>query len=168
MMSQSEIFEKYSQPVFSFIYRIVAQREVAMDLTQDTFVKTLNRLDKLNDGAKIKAYLFKTAFNLALNYKRDTRRRISRRDVLKQEMECGGHSGFDPAHALLKIQLRHALDKLSSRQREVLSLRFFADMSLKEIAGIMRISEGTVKVHLARGLNKMKQYLDISERKAIK
>src|SRR5581483_5744937 len=65
-----ELVRRYERPVFSIIYRMVRDREVAEDLAQDTFVKVLNHIDRYRPEFKFSSWLFKIANNLTIDHLR--------------------------------------------------------------------------------------------------
>ena len=152
---------KHSDRLFNFVYRILRDREKALDLVQEIYLKVLSKYENINDKNKLKAYLFRTAYNMALNYKRDDAKHKNRLE-----------SGFDDLtpsatdlpdmifeSAEQRGRINTAIEKLAEKQKEVVLHRFYNEMKISEIAEIMKISEGTVKVHLARGLQNMKKHL---------
>ena len=65
-----EIVRRYERPVFSLVFRMVRDREVAEDLAQDTFIKVLNHIDKYRPEFKLSSWLFKIANNVAIDHLR--------------------------------------------------------------------------------------------------
>src|SRR3954465_9821018 len=69
-----ELVRRYERPVFSLIYRMVRDRELAEDLAQDTFVKVLNHIDRYRTEFKLSSWLFKIANNVAVVHRRKRQR----------------------------------------------------------------------------------------------
>src|SRR5579872_2571745 len=65
-----ELVRRYERPVFSLIYRMVRDRELAEDLAQDTFIKVLNHIDRYRPEFKLSSWLFKIANNVAIDHLR--------------------------------------------------------------------------------------------------
>src|ERR1044072_3316116 len=65
-----ELIRRYERPVFSLIYRMVRDRELAEDLSQDTFIKVLNHIDRYRPEFKLSSWLFKIANNVAIDHLR--------------------------------------------------------------------------------------------------
>src|SRR3954469_25990715 len=65
-----ELIRRYERPVFSLIYRMVRDRELSEDLSQDTFVKVLNHIDRYRPEFKLSSWLFKIANNVAIDHLR--------------------------------------------------------------------------------------------------
>ena len=146
--------------VFALIVRIVADREEAQDLTQDVFVRALAKHDRLRDRARLAPFILRSAVNAALNARRDRNRRREIDDQLRQVTPTAGDT---PDNALETAQTRTMLDRalrsLAEKQKQALTLRFYGELSIAEIADVMKISQGSVKVHLARGLQNLRALL---------
>ncbi len=151
----------HSDGVFRLIRRIVGDRDTALDLTQDVFVMITERFDALRDPEQLKAYLFRSAFNRALNHRRDRARREGKTEDIKASTYSDGPSRPDEIVETMESRrgVRDAVDRLAEKQREAISLKFYAGLTSREIARVMRIAEGSVKVHLARGLRNLKTIL---------
>ena len=158
----SESYDKYSDAIFRYCLYQTSNREKALDLTQDTFIKTWEYLSN-NNSKKIenlRAFLYKVAINLIIDY-----RRKKKADSLDQMTEAGFdvRSEIDEASVQEnafdgKIALK-ALKNLDEKYKDVLTLRFVEDMDIKEIAKILEESENNISVRIHRGLEKLKNVL---------
>ncbi len=158
----SNAVREFSGGLFRLVHRIVGDREQAMDLTQDVLVKVLLKPGHLRDKTRLGPYLFRSAYNAALNLKRDLSRREAKTEWLRQELAPANPGRPD---LLLESQetasrLGEALASLADRQKEALTLRFFGELTIADIATAMRISQASVRVHIARGLENLKKQLD--------
>jgi len=149
---------RFSKDVFRLIHRIVDDREEAFDLSQELFVKLLRHRPSATDDAGVRAYLLKAAYRTALNAKRNRSRRRSLADeaatFIGPTAPRDAHGSLEQAE--LRTQVHRALEGLADRQREALTLRYYGDMRIPEIAAAMGISEGSVKMHMARGLRNLR------------
>jgi len=153
--------KEHSDRLFNFVYRILRDREMALDMVQEIYLKVLNKYENINDKNKLKAYLFRTAYNMALNYKRDDAKHKSK---LESDFTDLTPNVPDLPDIILESterreRIKAAIEKLAEKQKEAVLHRFYNDMKISEIAEIMKVSEGTVKVHLARGLQNLKKQL---------
>jgi RNA polymerase sigma-70 factor (ECF subfamily) len=157
----SKTVQEISDGVFCLINRIVGDREHAMDLTQNVFVKVLQEPLNIKDSSKLKPYIFRSAYNTALNFKRDFSRRKAKVELYKEYLTPAGPAQPDRLLEASENSARvnDALSSLAPRQREALALRFFSELTTAEIAAAMAISEGSVKVHIVRGLRNLKKQL---------
>ena len=134
---------------------LVGDRGHAEDLLQTALLRLSVRWRSVQ--AHPEAYVRRVLVNLA----RDRWRHRARR-VAEAEMTESAHAttARDPADAVVdRDVLRRALAALPRRQREVMVLRFFADLSVAETAATLRTSEGTVKAHTSRAVARLRQAL---------
>lgn len=127
----TEFYEAYKKPVFTVLWRIVASKEMAEDLTQDLFIKLFEN-PPAPSVKKLRAYVFKMARNLALNALRDKR---------YAEVEIDqNHTARDFSEIDLRVDLDAAISLLGDHERQVLALHLIADLTFLEIAQIMNQS----------------------------
>ncbi|MCK4572758.1 MAG: sigma-70 family RNA polymerase sigma factor [candidate division Zixibacteria bacterium] len=163
------VIHRLSNRVFGLTYRIVRDREQAKDITQDVFVKVLQEAGRIRDRDRIEPYILKSAYNAALNARRDTSRQQAKAELIGEHLSPGEPSRPDQhlENAETRSRLYRALEQLAVRQKEALALRFFAEMSVTEIARAMKISEGSVKTHISRGMHNLKERLAAGSAKEI-
>ncbi|MBN1570230.1 MAG: sigma-70 family RNA polymerase sigma factor [Acidobacteria bacterium] len=156
----AQLVEKYSDMVFRFILKIVSDRETALDLTQEIFVKLFENPAYLNNADNIKGYILKTAYNHALNYARNERaHRLKEQDhcSVEQTHTPGPEDEFNKTE---QAEIIHCyLNDLSPQQRETVICRFYGEMKLTEIARTLNITETTVRIHLKRALQKLRNLM---------
>lgn len=155
------IYEEYSDAIFRHALFRVSNRETAKDLTQETFIKTWQAVEKGQDIENIKAFLYKVASNLIIDHYRK-RKEISL-DFLKD-------SGLDfvkeSEHNIDFMDLNRvlaALNKLPEKYRQAVEMRYIEDMQPKEIAALLGKSENSVSVQIHRGVEQLKKYLGSEE-----
>ena len=139
---------------------LVDDLQSAEDVVQDAFAGFLGRRRALEDPDKALAYLRTSVVNNARSALR--RRRTARAYVAPHEVEPEDPSG----RAILAEEHREvltALDRLPARQREVLVLRYWSDLSEAEIADALGISRGTVKSTASRGLDALEKLMSKTE-----
>ena len=131
----------------------------ADDVAQDAFVKAYRNLGQFKVGASFRAWLLAIVANEA----RNRRRSFVRRHALVLRVgaaEASTADGEDPAEAALRHARREvlvdALARLSDRDREVLSLRYFAQLSETEMAVGLGCPPGTVKSRLSRAMDRLR------------
>ena len=120
----------------------------AEDLAQDALVRTIERWDAVATMDHPEAWCYRVAFNLARsNFRR-------RRAEARATARLGGRrqTGGDPPKPDDVLAVRAALAHLPRRQRQAIVLRFYADLSVDQVAEAMKCRPGTVKAHLHQGL----------------
>ena len=163
------VIHRLSNRVFGLVYRIVRDREQAKDIAQDVFVKVLQDTGRIRDFDRIEPYVLRAAYNAALNARRDTSRRHDKAELVGEHLSP--REPTRPDEHLERVETRsrlnQALEQLADKQKEALALRFFAEMSVTEIARAMKISEGSVKTHISRGMQNLKERLAARSAKEI-
>lgn len=143
--------------VLKYLLRIGASREDAEDIVQETLYKTLINIDSVNED-KVRAWLFKVAINnyYNLHQKKKKQSNICVDDLQSLKMLTGS-----PEENLIdeerKKAVQEALDLLKPSYRNLLIFKYFLGLSYKDIATILEINGGQVKVYLYRARNKFKE-----------
>jgi RNA polymerase sigma-70 factor (sigma-E family) len=128
---------------YRIAFRLLGDREDAEDIAQEACIRACQRWRRLTDGGYAEAWTAHVTTNLSL----DRWRR--RRSALRYLQNSPRPS--DPI-AADRVDLHRALATLPQRQREVVLLRYVADLPEQEVARQLRCSTGTVKTHASRGL----------------
>ncbi|HEV8367469.1 MAG TPA: sigma-70 family RNA polymerase sigma factor [Pyrinomonadaceae bacterium] len=155
------IFERYSRPVIGFIYDMVSDRELAEELTQETFVRAYRGIRGMNRETKLSTWLFGIARNVARESLR-ARARASRHVDLedKSVLDLSDNEPV-PVERLLSKELneliRLALNALDEDKRVVFTLKVFHQCSYEEIAGITGFSLAKLKTDLHRARAEMRR-----------
>ncbi|MBM3760532.1 MAG: sigma-70 family RNA polymerase sigma factor [Acidobacteria bacterium] len=145
--------------VFALIYRIVGNVADAQDLTQDTFIKALQRKDQLKDGDKSAQWLGRVASNTAIDFlRRKARVNFTEIDSLPEPLPDPSERRAD--EEMLRAEeaayLDHCLEALSVRERTALVLRDVEDLPASEVAAILGCSPATVRSHIANARTKFR------------
>jgi len=148
-------FDRYSQAVYSFVYRLTRREDLAEDVAQETFlalVRAPQRFDP-NRGA-MKTYLLSIARNLALKQYRD------RRGEEQWDDEDAAPPAIDPRDSLeIGSAVAAAVQSLPPLQREALILFEYEGVTLEELAHIVAADIGTVKSRLHRARARLRRVL---------
>ena len=172
-----ELVERFQRPVFSIIYRMVRDREKAEDLTQETFVRTFNNLDRYDRSYKFSSWLFKIAYNLTVDHlRRKELKTISihgapdavtsdQQEATSVTLESEGEAPDERVESLeLAGQLEQAIGRLREEYRTAILLRHVEGRAYEEIAEIMDIPLGTVKTYIFRARRQLREDLsDLGE-----
>ena len=146
-----EIYEYVFPVIFRIAYHITGDTAVSEDLCQEAFVKYYQRMAPFPDKEQAKYWLIRVLKNLAYNFeKRKMRERKAYTRVIhqgKREIPSGGQEALKQ-EALSRVQ--RSLQKLPYKLRSVLVLKEYGQLNYKEIARVLGISEGNVKVRVFR------------------
>ncbi len=167
-----ELVERFQRPVFSIVYRMVRDRERAEDLTQETFVRTFNNLDRYDRSYKFSSWLFKIAYNLTVDHLRKKELRTisihGSPDAVtadQQEATSVTLESYEEAPDVrlesleLAGQLEEAIGQLRAEYRTAILLRHVEGRAYEEIADIMDIPLGTVKTYIFRARRQLREDL---------
>jgi RNA polymerase sigma-70 factor (ECF subfamily) len=167
-----ELIRRYERPIFSLIYRMVRDRELAEDLSQETFVKALNAIESYRPEFKFSSWIFKIANNAAIDHLRrrelDTLSLEGARDATTPEraeatalqIRDRGESPLAEMEAReLGSAIERAIAALRPEYRSCILLRHVEDRSYEEIAEIMNLPLGTVKTYIHRARAELKDAL---------
>ena len=151
-----ELYERYFERIFNFIYRQTDDKDLTADLCSQTFLTVLNNAGKYEfRGIPIAAWFYKIAGNeVNKHYRKGKSRKVFSleegrvRELIQQE-----NDGFEEAQI---EQLVNYMKALPTDMLEVLELRFFEDRDFKEIAFILGITESGAKMRTYRALDKLR------------
>lgn len=164
------IVRSHQRRVFRVLFSLVRDHDLADNLTQDCFLHAYQKRATFRGEASVETWLIRIAVNLARDHARN-RRLAFWRNILQRasppEEETAEIDVSDTApsaeRALLAREqlaaVESALEKISPQQRLAFSLRFFEEMTLEEIAVAMQVEVGTVKAHLFRAVNAVRNKL---------
>ena len=156
------LYQEYAPAIFRFCRRALPTREDAEDATMDVFMKLKDKLVQYDQSRSFTAWLYKVAANHCWDV---LRRRKTRQDKETEDLENVPLEHPDP-NQLDKLieqrtseEVRRALDKLGSRARMALVMRYYSDMSYDEIADALGVRRAFVGVVLLRARHELRQAL---------
>ncbi len=157
-----DLYLRYADGAVRLAYLITGDRALSEDIAQDAFVRLAGRLAHLRDPGAFEAYLRRTVVNLARSHYRH-------RKVERAYLERTGPAERSAGTVRMpdvedRDALWHALAELPVRQRTALVLRFYEDLTERQIADVMRCPVGTVKSLVSRGLAALRTRMDGEER----
>jgi RNA polymerase sigma-70 factor (ECF subfamily) len=164
-----ELVRRYERPVFSLLFRMVRNRELAEDLAQETFIKVLNALDSYRPEYKFSSWVFKIANNAAIDH-------LRRRELDTLSLEGSPHADTPQMveatalqigekaetaleaveHKELGGEIELAIAKLRPEYRTCILLRHVEGRAYEEIAEILNLPLGTVKTYIHRARNELR------------
>ena len=169
-----EIFQRHQSMVFNLTYRILGDREEALDVTQEVFFAVFRKLNRFRGQSSLKTWIYRIAVNRASNRCRwwnRLRRRgtvsldehLSKDDnrTLSDSLESAGNT---PEGSLLlaekRLEIERTLRRLPVQQRIVVIMRDVEGLTYEEISELLQVSIGTVKSRIARGREELKRRLN--------
>lgn len=165
----TEAYEEYADSLFRHCYFRVSNRERALELTQEAFMKTWNSVQQGKEIQNYRAFLFRVLNNLIIDEYR--KKKSSSLDALLEKEGVNEGSFEDLTTGSLEEemgkvelsfqseQLETALKKLPESYRSIIVMRYINELRPKEIADILKESENVVSVRINRGLKKLREHL---------
>lgn len=149
------IYDEYLPKIYRFVFYRVRHPEIAEDLTSAIFLKVVQNLDSYQPGpAGIGPWLYKIARNTVIDYSRTNK---ATSDLSQAEHVASSHDVLGDTDTALKVDwVKSQLKDLSEIQREVLMLRVWDNLSHREIAETLGISEANSKVSFSRAITALK------------
>ncbi len=160
--AQTRFVQQNLRRIFLLIYRIVGNPADAQDLTQETFIKALQRKGQLRDLEKSAHWLSRIASNTAIDFLRRNKKYSF--SEISRVTESFTSSYENAEQSLLRNERWQHLDGglalLTERERTALILRDLEDVPADEVASQMNCSLATVRSHIANARTKFKRYLE--------
>ena len=153
-----EIVSRYKDAVYGLCLGFLRQPADAEDIAQDAFIRAYTNLRRYHLEKRFSTWLFTIASNLCRNRLRY--RRYHPVVAPPDQMLGGRDPAIEVAREDRHSQIRSGLDKLPYAYRAPLVLRFYNDLSYKEIAEVLSLPEGTVKTRIHRAKVQLKQVLE--------
>lgn len=154
------LVSRWDKRVYNYLLRILGNREDALDLCQDVFLKAYQNLRKLEDSGRFGPWLYRIAHNEAYSLFRKRRPEV---DVDEMPVEATGRGitvgGSSVFPVELSLAVAAALDRLSADQREAVVLKIYQGFKFEEMAEILGCPVSTVKSRVYTALDLLKAEL---------
>lgn len=159
-----QIYRKLFPTLFRVAYRICIDQGLAEDICQEAFMRYLRRPAPLPDLDQTKFWLLRVVRNLSLNVEKRRQRELrANREVTKAPRFVPDDSAADAVlRSDTELAVQEALGKLPINLRTVLVMREYGNLSYREIAGVLSISESNVKVRVFRARKRLAEVLNPS------
>lgn len=169
--AQGKLVQLWYKRIYNFAFKFFLDHDLAMEVSQKTFISMCRNLSGLQDIARFKSWLYK----IAVNYCREEARKmkgsksLSFNSVWNNEAEdsprweSSAQRHDNPERQLQQLELsdilQQALTELSEEQREVVIMKEYEGLKFREIAEVLNISENTVKSRMYYGLDGLRKIL---------
>jgi len=162
------LLNRYKKSIHSYIYYIVRNQDLTEDIFQDTFLKVIMTIKqgRYTDTGKFKAWITRIAHNLIIdNYRQERNENTVSNDEMEVDLLndmrlCDSNIEDDMVNEQVYSDIRKLVKHLPDNQREVLEMRFYQDMSFKEIADITGVSINTALGRMRYAILNMRRMAD--------
>lgn len=156
--SFANLVDKYKDLVYSLVIKMTKNREEAEEISQDTFIKAFQNLEKFKGESKFSTWLYKIAYRTCLDTLKKNKNHRSNYDI--NEITLNQIKSTDSILNDLERKdranvMKDCLDKLPSEERSILWMFYFDELSLKEIIEVTNLSEANLKVKLHRARKRL-------------
>lgn len=170
--AQGKLVQLWYKRIYNFGYKFFLDHDLAMEVSQKTFISMCRNLTALQDIARFKPWLYKIAVNFC---REEVRKRKGSRSLSfdlvwsrdaedSPRWESSGQRHDNPERQLQQTELSDILQKalleLSDEQREIVIMKEYEGLKFREIAEVLNISENTVKSRMYYGLDGLKKILE--------
>ena len=151
--SFEQLMRKYNRKIYNFIFRMVRDKEITNELTQDFFIKIFSVINKYNFEYKFSTWACRICYNLVIDYIRRNQMKLDSLDnpnlSPKQMINSDNYVSQDGFYNLDREELKNyvwkVVEQIPSKYRELVLLRYLQEMKYEEIAQITSLPVGTVK-----------------------
>ncbi len=161
------LVERLEQPIIGYLHRLVGDREVALDLAQDTFLQVYKEIGKMPEDLSLNAWIYRIATNYGLRY--------LNRKKLRSFIHLDASEDYHPSFAVegpegqaeTRVLVEQALRSLKPEDAACLQLHYGDGFTYEEIAQILRLSPEAVRKRVSRGVIKFRASYGTAPRKQL-
>ena len=157
-VAYEELMRRYQRTLFNVCARYLGNERDADDVCQEVMLKVLHGLKNFEGKAKFKTWLYSITYNECITQYRKEKRKRRLYDALSLDAQEEAHEPEQPAVA--SKGLDHWLVHVNQVDREILLLRFVAELEFQEIADIMSMGLSATKMRYKRALEKLKKHIN--------
>ena len=156
--SFESIVKDYHMMVYTLAYRVLKNREEAEELAQDVFLKVYQSLAKFNRKSKLSTWIYRITYNASINKYKSQKRKIDAIE-LDNSIEFNISNSSDTLHDISFKEKRKVINnsilKLPEMEKIIVTLYYFEELPIKEVAEIVGITPQNVKIKLHRSRKKL-------------
>lgn len=153
--AEEQLIKKYYSAIYQYCFLHLHDRELAEDMTQETFARYFESLQTYTEYGKLKNYLYRIAGNIIKNY-------YKKKKELPME-EAPWTPSTDIRDAEVRMDIERAVDRLPDELKEITILFFFQELKQKDIAELLNIKLSLVKYRISRAKKLLSEYLEVRE-----
>ena len=139
-----ELIDDKKESIYKIAYSYVKNEQEALDIVQETVYKAYISIDTLKKPKYFNTWLTKIAINISINTVNKNKRTV----YLQEKVE----GTTEESNREEKLDVLNAIEKLDEKHKKVIVLKYFNDLTVKEISQVLEIPLGTAKTYLNRGL----------------
>ncbi len=154
------LYERYFERLLNFSVNYTGDVQKAEDCVQEAFIRLMKHREKFDQNKRFSTWMFTITANICKNRIRDENKRnvnLQPAQAASEAYKYDGETNFD--YKILMKEIRLARESFSEKENNIFTLKFDHDMSLKDIAGLLQMPEGSVRSCLFYMLKKLSKQL---------
>lgn len=148
------LFQEYEQDIYRMAFVYVKNQSDALDVVQETAYRSFKSIKDLKEPKYFKTWLIRIAISCAIDLLRKQKNLVQLKPGFEEFISGDVNEDID-----LKMTVRDLIERLNEDEKSVIILRFFVDLTIKEVSEALDIPLGTAKTVLYRALNKLRKDL---------
>lgn len=157
------LMQKYKQPVYWHIRRLVVVHDDAQDATQETFIRIFRSFDQLEDGSSLRAWIFRIATHEALRLIERRKQGGASSEVGENEADRIMAASYVDYSDLETVKLQQAILSLPAKQQATFNLRYYEELSYEEIAVAIGSTASAAKMNYHLAKEKIISYMNSND-----
>lgn len=145
------LFQQYEEDIYRIAFIYVKNQNDALDIVQETAYRSFKTIKKLKEPKYFKTWLIRIAINCSIDLLHKQRKTVQMIHIVEENIAAEGNENID-----LEITLHDLMEYLNEAEKSVVILRFYEDLTFKEISETLNIPLGTAKSILYRALEKLR------------
>ncbi len=159
-----KLIQTYQKNLYYHIRRMVNDHDDTDDILQNTFILVWKNLDKFREESSLKTWMYRIATNETITFlNRKNKRVYADVDTLENNVNHSTPPSVPISGEEIQERLKRAIYLLPEKQRLVFNMRYYDELSFREISEILETSEGGLKANYHHAVKKIEQYLTSSE-----
>jgi RNA polymerase sigma-70 factor, ECF subfamily len=156
------LMNRYKEKIYWYIRRLVLLHEDAEDILQETFINVYRYADNFRGDSNIYTWLYKIATNECIRHFKNSKKELQKVEITKTVLNNFNANDSESEEAIL-MKFQNAVLHLPEKQRIVFNMRYYEELSYKEMAEILNSSENALKTNYHYATEKIKAYLKETE-----
>lgn len=150
-----QLYQRYQNALLRYGYKVSGDRQIAQDAAQEAWFRLARNIRQLDDPKAFKSWMYQLVHWSCIDLLKKTRGSDQQLDVSDVEPE------FSDDNSEQQESLNAAINRLPSLEKQMIHLFYLEEMSVRQVAQVLRISEGTVKSRLNRARRLLKERFDV-------
>lgn len=157
------LYNRYFTAVYRYLYSISQNKDLAEELTQETFFKALQKIDGFRGQCDIKVWLCQIGKNAYFDYLRKNKRLVPMEEEVGETETWGTGMEFELEKRETVYRIHRILHTLEEPYKEVFQIRTFGELTFKEISSLFGKSESWAKMTYLRAKQKIKEAMELED-----